>query len=47
MSKIARLVGIRDLILMNAPNVPAGPIIGGIGMKYGRDESTPYILQAT
>ena len=36
----SRRDGIGDIILMNAPNVPAGPIIGGVGIKYGRVAST-------
>ena len=33
--------GIGDFIRMNAPNVPAGPIIGGVGIKNGSVASTP------
>ncbi len=40
MSKTARRVGIGDIILINAPNVPAGPIIGGVGKKNGKVAST-------
>ena len=32
--------GIGESIFMNAPNVPAGPIIGGVGIKYGNVAST-------
>ena len=35
MSKTARRDGIGERILINAPNVPAGPIIGGVGRKNG------------
>ena len=33
-SKSALFVDIGDLILMNAPKVPIGEIIGGAGIKY-------------
>ena len=35
MSKTARRDGIGDNILIKAPNVPAGPIIGGVGTVFG------------
>jgi hypothetical protein len=38
--------GMGDMIRIKAPNVPAGPIIGGVGMKYGRVASTPYMRHA-
>ena len=40
MSKTALREGIGERILMNAPKVPAGPIIGGVGRKKGSVAST-------
>ena len=40
MSNTARRVGIGESILIKAPNVPAGPTIGGVGKKNGNVAST-------
>src|SRR5690606_16095789 len=39
-SKTALLDGIGDVIFMKAPKVPAGPMRGGVGIKYGSVAST-------
>ena len=43
-SKSALFVDIGDFILINAPKVPIGEIIGGAGIKYGGVISTPYFF---